>query len=53
MAKGRKKKLALASKRSRVEATPKLEDLVRKITPRNRHAEISVGPESGKERVEW
>jgi hypothetical protein len=53
MAKPRKRKPAPEGKKSGVEAKPKLEDLVRKITALNRHAEISVGPERGKERVEW
>jgi hypothetical protein len=30
-----------------------LKDPVAEITARNRYAEISVGLESGKERVEW
>jgi hypothetical protein len=53
MAKTRKKKSVLGSKKSRHKHPPKLKELVRKITPQNRYAEISVGPELGRERVEW
>ena len=32
---------------------PSLAQLVAQITPENRYAEISTGPETGKEVVEW
>jgi hypothetical protein len=32
---------------------PKLKDLVDAITAENRYAEISLGTERGKEKVEW
>ena len=37
----------------RQERVPTLKELVSKITPENRYAEIRSGPERGKERVEW
>ena len=36
-----------------VERIPTLEELVAQITPENRHEEISMGPERGREKVEW
>jgi antitoxin MazE len=35
------------------ERIPTLEELVAQITPENRHKEIAMGPERGKETVEW
>jgi antitoxin MazE len=35
------------------ERIPTLEELVAQITPENRHKEISMGPERGREKVEW
>jgi antitoxin MazE len=35
------------------ERIPTLEELVAKITPENRHAEINWGPPVGKEIIEW
>jgi antitoxin component of MazEF toxin-antitoxin module len=32
---------------------PTLAELVAQITPENRYAEISPGPETGREAVEW
>jgi antitoxin MazE len=32
---------------------PSLAQLVAQITPENRYSEISIGPEIGKEAVEW
>ena len=37
----------------RKDRVPTLMELVSKITPGNRYAEIRSGPERGKERVEW
>jgi antitoxin MazE len=37
----------------RVTEIPTLAQLVSQITPDNRYAEISAGPEVGKEEVEW
>jgi antitoxin MazE len=37
----------------RVSKIPTLAQLVSQITPENRYAEISSGPEVGKEAVEW
>ena len=37
----------------RVGKVPTLAQLVAQITPENRYAEISVGPEIGRESVEW
>jgi antitoxin MazE len=37
----------------RVGKVPTLAQLVAQITPENRYAEISVGPEIGREAVEW
>lgn len=37
----------------RVGRIPTLAQLVSQITPENRYAEISTGPEVGKEAVEW
>jgi antitoxin MazE len=37
----------------RVEELPTLAQLVAQITPENRYAEISAGPEVGREAVEW
>ena len=36
-----------------VERVPSLEELVAQITPKNRHKEISFGPERGREKVAW
>ena len=36
-----------------VETIPTLEELVAQITPENRHEEISMGTERGREKVEW
>jgi antitoxin MazE len=38
---------------SRVTDIPTLAELVAQITPENRYEEISVGPEIGREAVEW
>jgi antitoxin MazE len=35
------------------ERIPTLEELIAQITPENRHKEIYMGPERGKEKVEW
>ncbi len=35
------------------EMIPTLEELVTGITPENRYGEISMGPDRGKEIVEW
>jgi antitoxin MazE len=35
------------------ERIPTLKELVAQITPENRHDEIQMGPEMGKEIVEW
>ena len=35
------------------ERIPTLEELVAKITPKNRHKEIDWGPDVGKEIIEW
>ncbi len=35
------------------ERIPTLEELVAQITPENRHKEISIGPDRGREKVEW
>jgi antitoxin MazE len=37
----------------RVGKVPTLAQLVAQITPENRYAEVSVGPEIGREAVEW
>jgi antitoxin MazE len=37
----------------RIGKTPTLAQLVSQITPENRYSEISTGPETGKEAVEW
>jgi antitoxin MazE len=37
----------------RVGEVPTLAQLVAQITPENRYAEISLGPETGREAVEW
>ena len=37
----------------RASKVPTLSQLVSQITPENRYAEISTGPEVGKESVEW
>jgi antitoxin MazE len=37
----------------RVGEIPSLAQLVAQITPENRYAEISFGPETGREEVEW
>lgn len=37
----------------RVGEIPTLAQLVAQITPENRYAEISLGPETGREAVEW
>jgi antitoxin MazE len=37
----------------RRQRTPTLRELVAKITPENRYDESSLGPERGKEKVEW
>jgi len=37
----------------RVGEIPTLAQLVAQITPENRYAEISIGPEIGKEAIEW
>jgi antitoxin component of MazEF toxin-antitoxin module len=37
----------------RVGELPTLAQLVAQITPENRYAEISLGPEIGREAVEW
>ena len=37
----------------RVGEIPTLAQLVAQITPENRYAEISIGPETGREAVEW
>ncbi len=37
----------------RKQRIPTLRELVAKITPENRYDEISVGPERGKENLEW
>jgi len=37
----------------RTERVPTLEELVAQITPENRHEEVQIGPEVGKEIVEW
>ena len=38
---------------SRVSEIPSLAELVAQITPENRYAEISLGPETGREAAEW
>jgi hypothetical protein len=53
MAKREKRKLVLGSKKSRDKQPPTLKELARKITAQNRYAEISVGLEPWRERVEW
>jgi hypothetical protein len=53
MEKARKKKSMLGSKKGGDKHSPKLKELVRKITPQNRYTEISVGSELGRERVDW
>ena len=35
------------------ERVPSLKELVSRITPENRHGETPVGPEVGKEVIEW
>ena len=35
------------------ERVPSLKELVSRITPENRHGETLVGPEVGKEVIEW
>ena len=37
----------------RVSEIPSLAELVAQITPENRYEEISLGPEIGREAVEW
>lgn len=37
----------------RVSRVPSLSELVARITPENRHAEVSAGGGMGKESVEW
>jgi antitoxin MazE len=37
----------------RKEKIPTLKELVAQITPENRYDEIAIGPERGKESVEW
>jgi antitoxin MazE len=37
----------------RVGEIPSLAQLVAQITPENRYAEVSLGPEIGREAVEW
>ncbi len=37
----------------RGERIPSLKELVAQITPENRYEEISIGPERGREIVEW
>ena len=37
----------------RIGEIPTLAELVAQITPENRYAEVSVGPEIGREVVEW
>ena len=37
----------------RIGEIPTLAELVAQITPENRYAEVSVGPEIGREAVEW
>jgi antitoxin MazE len=37
----------------RTGAIPTLAQLVAQITPENRYSEISIGPETGREAVEW
>ena len=37
----------------RIGKVPTLSQLVSQITPQNRYAELSAGPEVGKEAVEW
>ena len=37
----------------RTERIPSLKQLVAQITPENRYEEISIGPERGKEIIEW
>jgi antitoxin MazE len=37
----------------RVDATPTLAEMVARITPENRYAEVSAGAEIGREIVEW
>ena len=37
----------------RVRKVPTLAQLVAEITPQNRYGELSLGPERGKELVEW
>lgn len=37
----------------RISKVPTLAELVARITPENRHDEISTGPAVGKEAIEW
>ncbi|MGA2170568.1 MAG: AbrB/MazE/SpoVT family DNA-binding domain-containing protein [Terracidiphilus sp.] len=37
----------------RVDGVPTLAQMVAQITPENRYAEVSLGPEIGREVIEW